>query len=211
MPESGARSVGSTVIDISTDPNPSEGADRVGGQLRGDKEWPFSGVTKLWQSLEEGAGKRCSECEFGGRCRKAMLGVWPELVTQTKRHEKIYFLFSAFRSLTICILRSKFKNHTNLSSPVLSAGKCFAMVWFHIGRATKTDAYFALSAVTPLYPTVHEEIGCESFSNKRLLYHFITQCKYCFLLLLTTVFDFSHGSFFKSFFKLATKRCRSYQ
>ena len=26
------------------------------------------------RSLEEGAGKRCSE--FGGRCRKAMLGVW---------------------------------------------------------------------------------------------------------------------------------------
>ena len=27
-------------------PNLSEGADRVGGQLRGDKERPFSGVTK---------------------------------------------------------------------------------------------------------------------------------------------------------------------
>ena len=26
------------------------------------------------RSVEEGAGKRCSEC--GGRCRKAMLGVW---------------------------------------------------------------------------------------------------------------------------------------
>ena len=64
-------------------PNISEGADRVGGQLRGDKECPFSGVTKsgrVWRkvpesdarspfsgvtksgSLEEGAGKRCSEC-----------------------------------------------------------------------------------------------------------------------------------------------------
>ena len=40
-----------------------EGADRVGGQLRGDKECPFSGVTKSG-SLEEGAGKRCSECAF---------------------------------------------------------------------------------------------------------------------------------------------------
>ena len=85
-----------------------EGADRVAGQLRGDKECPFSGVTKsgrvwrkvpesdarsvistqtfrraltasvdscveiksvplqwrnqIWQSLEDGAGKRCSEC-----------------------------------------------------------------------------------------------------------------------------------------------------
>ena len=38
-----------------------EGADCIGGQLREDKECPFSGVTKS---------------EFGGRCRKAMLGVW---------------------------------------------------------------------------------------------------------------------------------------
>ena len=39
-----------------------EGTDRVGGQPRGDKECPFSGVTKsgrVW-----------------GRCRKAVLGVW---------------------------------------------------------------------------------------------------------------------------------------
>ena len=52
-------------------PNHSEGADCVGGQLRGDKECPFSGVTKsgrVWRkvpendALEEGAGKRCSEC-----------------------------------------------------------------------------------------------------------------------------------------------------
>ena len=44
-------------------PSLSEGADRVCGQLRGDKECPFSGVTKSG-SLEEGAGKRCSECAF---------------------------------------------------------------------------------------------------------------------------------------------------
>ena len=54
--------------------NLSEGADRVGGQLHEDKERPFSGVTKsgrVWRkvserearSVEEGAGKRCSECE----------------------------------------------------------------------------------------------------------------------------------------------------
>ena len=42
-------------------PNLSEGADRVGGQLRGDKEYPLSGVTKSG-SLEEGAGKSYSEC-----------------------------------------------------------------------------------------------------------------------------------------------------
>ena len=37
-------------------PNLSEGADRVGGQLRGDKECPFSGVTKsgrVWRKVSE--------------------------------------------------------------------------------------------------------------------------------------------------------------
>ena len=72
------------------------GADRVAGQLLGDKEYPFSGVTKsgrVWRklpesdarSLEEVAGKRC--LEFGGRCRKAMPGVWVPgaLPTVTRR------------------------------------------------------------------------------------------------------------------------------
>ena len=37
-------------------PNLSEGADRVGGQLCGDKECPFSGVTKsgrVWRKVPE--------------------------------------------------------------------------------------------------------------------------------------------------------------
>ena len=37
-------------------PNLSEGAVRVGGQLRGDKECPFSGVTKsgrVWRKVPE--------------------------------------------------------------------------------------------------------------------------------------------------------------
>ena len=37
-------------------PNLSEGADRVDGQLRGDKERPFSGVTKsgtVWRKVPE--------------------------------------------------------------------------------------------------------------------------------------------------------------
>ena len=37
-------------------PNLSEGADRVGGQLRRDKECPFSGVTKsgrVWRKVLE--------------------------------------------------------------------------------------------------------------------------------------------------------------
>ena len=36
--------------------NLSEGADRVNGQLRGDKEWPFGGVTKsgrVWRKVPE--------------------------------------------------------------------------------------------------------------------------------------------------------------
>ena len=36
--------------------NLSEGADRIGGQLRGDKECPFSGVTKsgiVWRKVPE--------------------------------------------------------------------------------------------------------------------------------------------------------------
>ena len=34
----------------------SEGADRIAGQLRGDKEYPFSGVTKsgrVWRKVPE--------------------------------------------------------------------------------------------------------------------------------------------------------------
>ena len=43
-------------------PNLSEGADHVSGQLRGDEECPFSAVNQIWQSLEEGAGKRRWDC-----------------------------------------------------------------------------------------------------------------------------------------------------
>ena len=42
-------------------PNHSEGADRVGGQLREDKECPFSGVTKsgrVWRKVPE-SDARC--------------------------------------------------------------------------------------------------------------------------------------------------------
>ena len=47
--------------------NLSEGADRVGGQLRGDKEYPLQWRNQIWQSLEEGAGKRCSDSVGKGR------------------------------------------------------------------------------------------------------------------------------------------------
>ena len=76
-------------------PNLSEGADRVDGQLRGDKECPFSGVTKsgrVWRKVLE------SDARSVVRCRKAMLEVWlaptsgtflqilPDLVTPLKGH-----------------------------------------------------------------------------------------------------------------------------
>ena len=47
-------------------PNLSEGADLVRGQLRGDKECPFSGVTKsgrVWRKVPE-SGARSVESDF---------------------------------------------------------------------------------------------------------------------------------------------------
>ena len=44
-------------------PNFPEGADRVGGQLRGDKECPFSGVTKsgrVWRKKPESNARSVS-------------------------------------------------------------------------------------------------------------------------------------------------------
>ena len=41
-------------------PNLSEGADCVGGQLRGDKECPFSGITKsgrVWRKVPESGAR----------------------------------------------------------------------------------------------------------------------------------------------------------
>ena len=49
------RYVASTVLFVGY-PNFSEGADNVGGQLRGDKECPFSGVTnsdRVWRKVPE--------------------------------------------------------------------------------------------------------------------------------------------------------------
>ena len=45
--------------------NLSEGVDRVGGQLRGDR------VPLQWRLQPNLA-------EFGGRCRKSMLGLWKQ-------------------------------------------------------------------------------------------------------------------------------------
>ena len=45
-----------------------EGADRVGGQLRGDKECPFSGVTssgRVWRKVPESDARSVSETASG--------------------------------------------------------------------------------------------------------------------------------------------------
>ena len=45
-------------------PNRSEDADRVAGQLRGDKECPFSGVTKSgrdWRKVPESDARSVSQ------------------------------------------------------------------------------------------------------------------------------------------------------
>ena len=56
--------------------NLSEGADRVGGQLRGDKECPFSGVTKsgrVWRKVPE-SGARSVTLTVPRRST----GAWPK-------------------------------------------------------------------------------------------------------------------------------------
>ena len=63
-------------------PNLSEGADSVGGQLRGDKNRvPLQWRNQFWQSLEEGAGERCSVCgvAFHSGC-SVLVSVFAETV-----------------------------------------------------------------------------------------------------------------------------------
>ena len=55
----GAMALGCFYCHISTR-NLSEGADRIAGQLRGDKECPFSGVTKsgrVWRKVPESGAR----------------------------------------------------------------------------------------------------------------------------------------------------------
>ena len=53
----------------------TEGADCVGGQLRGDKECPFSGVTKpgrVWRKVPESDGV-CTGCSISGPAAVSLL------------------------------------------------------------------------------------------------------------------------------------------
>ena len=61
--------LGARLLPESQFPNLSEGADRVGGQLRGDKECPFSGVTKsgrVWRKMPESDGRSVRRFQEGG-------------------------------------------------------------------------------------------------------------------------------------------------
>ena len=58
-------------------PKLSEGADRVGGQLRGDKERPFSDVTKsgrVWRKVPESDARSVSLTESVRPLSAAWLG-----------------------------------------------------------------------------------------------------------------------------------------
>ena len=62
-------------------PNLSEGADRVGGQLRGDKECPFSGVNKsgrVWRKVPESDARSVTQ----ELCEVDVLGP-PSLIVRT--------------------------------------------------------------------------------------------------------------------------------
>ena len=59
-------------------PNLSEGADHVGGQLRGNKECPFSGVTKsgrVWRKVPESDARSVVQ-SLSGRQRRQDGGRW---------------------------------------------------------------------------------------------------------------------------------------
>ena len=61
-------------------PNLSEGADRVGGQLRGDKECPFSGVTKsgrVWRKVPESDARSVDHLNAMRYALAAPGVVWP--------------------------------------------------------------------------------------------------------------------------------------
>ena len=74
--------------------NLSEGADRVGGHLRGDKECPFCGVTKsgrVWRKVQESGTRSVSpDVTLSGKLRAPLSGTFlqtlPDLVTPLKGH-----------------------------------------------------------------------------------------------------------------------------
>ena len=70
---------------------PYERAYSVGGQLRGNKEWTLQGRNQFGESLEESAGKGCSESvsKYQGGCVCVFLKIMAcssEVVIMMLRH-----------------------------------------------------------------------------------------------------------------------------
>ena len=66
-------------------PNLSDGADRVAGQLRGDQEYPFSGVTKsgrVWRKVPESDARSVDMVSYVTRTAFAVLCVWAVRTTR---------------------------------------------------------------------------------------------------------------------------------
>ena len=75
-------------------PNLSEGADRVVGQLRGDKEYPLSGVTcRVWRKVPESDARSVRSiltpfCQLGaGQCHPGIRDQVPEETISASRTE----------------------------------------------------------------------------------------------------------------------------
>ena len=112
-------------------PNLSEGADRVGGQLRGDKECPFSGVTKsgrVWRKVPESDAWSVgwpvnpaawnvkvvwilSLCEMGWPSGWSELVAWAHIKSSSGFLVLFFFFFFCCRTVTgtahlkICFVR----------------------------------------------------------------------------------------------------------
>ena len=95
-------------------PNLSEGTDCVGGQLCGDNECPFSGVTKSC-SLEEGAGNQCLECVCMCVCFKCMFRINLVLLLSQKKFRTV-LLHAVKQELYYCYGNLK---STHTRSPTL--------------------------------------------------------------------------------------------
>ena len=100
-------------------PNLSEGADRVGEQLRGDRERPFSDVTKsgrVWRKVPESDSQsvRCTVTRPLGslRCDTAEQSIYTDKSTQTtasalKSDKGVRINVSDSLSCTVLITRSE--------------------------------------------------------------------------------------------------------
>ena len=107
-------------------PNLSEGDDRVGGQLRGDKECPFSGVTKsgrVWRKVPESDARSVGQSvsrsvnAFTGHCGVSIcstaLIVYAALRCQYMQHCGVSICSTAV--IVYAALRCQYMQHCGVS------------------------------------------------------------------------------------------------